>query len=55
MAHRVVGGAAHGAFRLARIFSRPKGKKRTRGAAPNEDDFMARIFVPIPIEGQEEA
>ena len=42
-------------FVLARIFSRPKGKKRTRGAAPNEDDFMARIFVPIPIEGQEEA
>ena len=39
-------------FVLARIFSRPKGKKGGRGvrARPDEDDFMARIFVPVPIE-----
>jgi phosphate transport system permease protein len=39
-------------FVLARIFSRPKGKKGGRGsrARPDEDDFMARIFIPVPIE-----
>ncbi len=36
-------------FVLARVFSRTKGKKRGR-ARPSEDDFMARIFVPIPME-----
>jgi phosphate transport system permease protein len=40
-------------FVLARIFSRPRGRKsgkRRGGNRPAEDDFMARIFVPIPIE-----
>jgi phosphate transport system permease protein len=39
-------------FVLARIFSRPKGKKggRTNRARPDDDDFMARIFLPVPIE-----
>ena len=41
-------------FVLARIFSRPKGKGgKRRRARPDEDDFMARIFVPIPIEESE--
>ncbi len=39
-------------FVLARIFSRPRGGKRKK-SAPSEDDFMARIFIPIPIEGKE--
>ncbi len=39
-------------FVLARVFSRPKGKKGGRGnrARPDDDDFMARIFIPVPIE-----
>ena len=39
-------------FVLARIFSRPKGKRGGTGhrARPDVDDFMARIFIPIPIE-----
>jgi len=40
-------------FVLARIFSRPKGKGGKGRARPDEDDFMARIFVPIPIEESE--
>jgi hypothetical protein len=36
-------------FVLARLFSRPKGKGRRR-ARPAEDDLMARMFVPVPIE-----
>ena len=36
-------------FVLARLFSRPKGKGRRR-ARPDEDDLMARMFVPVPIE-----
>jgi phosphate transport system permease protein len=39
-------------FVLARIFSRPRGKKggRKNRARPDDDDFMARIFIPVPIE-----
>jgi len=39
-------------FVLARIFSRTKGKKGGNGnrARPDDDDFMARIFIPVPIE-----
>ena len=39
-------------FVLARVFSRPKGKKGSKGhrARPDDDDFMARIFIPVPIE-----
>ncbi|MGA2837637.1 MAG: phosphate ABC transporter permease PstA [Acidimicrobiales bacterium] len=41
-------------FVLARIFSRPRGRKkgsaRRGGSRPAEDDFMARMFVPIPIQ-----
>jgi hypothetical protein len=39
-------------FVLARIFSRPKGKggMNLRYA---EDDLMARMFIPIPIEERE--
>lgn len=42
-------------FVLARIFSRPKGKNgKRRKARPDDDDLMARMFVPIPIEQNEE-
>ena len=42
-------------FVLARIFSRPKGKNGKRmKPGPNDDDLMARLFVPIPIEQNEE-
>ncbi len=45
-------------FVLARFFSRPKGKKGKKGRRGDgraaEDDFMARIFVPIPIEESEQ-
>jgi len=38
-------------FVLARIFSRPKGRSGAkRRARPDEDDFMARMFVPVPIQ-----
>lgn len=39
-------------FVLARIFSRPKGSGggRSNRARPEDDDFMARIFIPVPIE-----
>ncbi len=41
-------------FVLARVFSRPrgrsKGKARRGDGRPAEDDLMARIFVPIPME-----
>jgi len=42
-------------FVLARIFSRPMGKKggRRNRARPDEDDLMARLFIPIPIEQSE--
>ena len=40
-------------FVLARLFSRPKGKGGKRKANQSEDDFMARIFIPIPIEERE--
>jgi phosphate transport system permease protein len=41
-------------FLLARFFSRPKGKGGKRKARPyDDDDFMARIFIPIPIEEHE--
>jgi phosphate transport system permease protein len=36
-------------FVLARYFSRVKSKKSGR-ARPSEDDPLARMFVPIPIE-----
>jgi phosphate transport system permease protein len=36
-------------FVLARVFSRTKSKKMGR-ARPEEDDLMARLFVPVPIE-----
>jgi phosphate transport system permease protein len=35
-------------FVLARFFSRTKGKKRHDGT--DEDDFMARMFVPVPMD-----
>jgi phosphate transport system permease protein len=35
-------------FVLARFFSRTKGKKR--GDGTDEDDFMARMFVPVPMD-----
>ena len=44
-------------FVLARLFSRPRGKGRSRGrkaSRPDQDDLMARIFVPVPIEESEE-
>jgi phosphate transport system permease protein len=40
-------------FVLARIFSRPRGRKggtRRGDSRPVEDDLMARMFVPVPIE-----
>lgn len=40
-------------FVLARIFSRPKGKGRSGRGRPAEDDLMARMFIPIPIEESE--
>jgi len=36
-------------FVLARVFTRTKGKSKGR-ARPNEDDLMARFFVPVPME-----
>jgi phosphate transport system permease protein len=36
-------------FTAARIFGRTKGKKRKR-SAQGEDDLMARLFVPVPME-----
>jgi phosphate transport system permease protein len=36
-------------FVSARIFGRTKGKSK-RKSGQGEDDFMARIFVPIPME-----
>jgi len=41
-------------FVLARIFSRAKGKGRAK-TRPDEDDFLARVFIPIPIEEREES
>ena len=42
-------------FVAARIFSRPRGKGgKRRGGRPAEDDFMARIFIPVPIEESEQ-
>ena len=35
-------------FVLARLFSRPKSKGKNAGRT--EDDLMARMFVPIPME-----
>jgi len=35
-------------FVAARLFSRPRGKKKRRGRS--EDDVMARFFVPIPMQ-----
>ena len=41
-------------FVLARLFSRPRGRGgKRRKARPDEDDFMARIFIPVPIEESE--
>ncbi len=37
-------------FVAARIFGRTKGKKNRR---PSEDDMMARFFIPVPIEREE--
>jgi phosphate transport system permease protein len=37
-------------FVLARVFSRPKGKNKNK---QSEDDFMARIFVPVPMERED--
>jgi phosphate transport system permease protein len=36
-------------FVLARFFSRTKGKKGHRGGQ-GQDDFMARMFVPVPMD-----
>ncbi len=41
-------------FVLARVFSRTKGKSK-RGGGRNDDDLMARMFVPIPIEREEDS
>ena len=40
-------------FVLARFFSRTKGKKRKGGRS--DDDFMARMFVPIPMEREDDS
>jgi len=40
-------------FVLARIFSRTKSKGGKRKARPDDDDFLARTFIPIPIEESE--
>ena len=37
-------------FVAARIFGRTKGKKSKSAQRQSEDDFMARIFMPIPME-----
>ena len=40
-------------FVLARIFSRPRGRKggtRRGDNRPAEDDLLARVFVPVPLE-----
>ena len=39
-------------FVLARFFSRTKGKKQKGGRS--EDDLMARMFVPIPMEREDD-
>ncbi len=35
-------------FVAARLFSRPRGKKKRRGSS--EDDVMGRFFVPVPMQ-----
>jgi phosphate transport system permease protein len=37
-------------FAAARIFGRTKGKKRAKGGDADEDDLVARFFVPVPIQ-----
>jgi phosphate transport system permease protein len=40
-------------FVLARVFSRPKGRGRGRNRGDvgrSEDDILARMFIPVPIE-----
>jgi phosphate transport system permease protein len=53
-------------FVLARLFSRPRSRTRGRSGrvagvsgdgsyVPDDDDLMARMFVPIPIEEKEQS
>lgn len=42
-------------FVLARLFSRPKGKRSKRVQEQVDDDLMARFFLPVPIERPNES
>ena len=37
-------------FVAARIFGRTQGKK-SKSPGPAQDDILARMFVPVPMEG----